>query len=269
MTLPIRILSDLHLGHRFTRLRDPQALRPLLEGTSQVIFNGDTWQEIAAPSARERSRAALETLKALCQDCGTKAVFLPGNHDPGWEGPGWAEIADGKVVVTHGDALFREASPWKRTIMKHPERIEEIFARFPEAAHDPVARHEVARCIAREMQTLVPSGGRSFLRRSWDALVPPQRALEIVSAWYNQALAGGEFTRTYFPQAKALIIGHFHRAGMWRSDKIRIINTGSFISPGRAWCVEWDGERLKRYRIAEKKGGSCTLMPRPDRYPVD
>ncbi len=47
----------------------------------------------------------LEELKSLCREEGAEAVFLPGNHDPGWSGPGWVELAGGRIVVTHGDAL--------------------------------------------------------------------------------------------------------------------------------------------------------------------
>ena len=49
MNEPVRILSDLHLGHRVSRIERTSALRPLIAGAGTVIFNGDTWQELAEP----------------------------------------------------------------------------------------------------------------------------------------------------------------------------------------------------------------------------
>ena len=45
---PVRILSDLHLGHQVSRIARVSALRPLVAGAGTVIFNGDTWQELTA-----------------------------------------------------------------------------------------------------------------------------------------------------------------------------------------------------------------------------
>ena len=110
MKEPVRILSDLHLGHRVARIERVESLRELISGAGTVVFNGDTWQELAGPF-RERSRVMLGELRELCADLGVEAVFLPGNHDPGWEGAGWVELEGGKIVVTHGDALMRAGSP--------------------------------------------------------------------------------------------------------------------------------------------------------------
>ena len=49
MNEPVRILSDLHLGHKISRITRVSALRPLISGAATVVFNGDTWQELAAP----------------------------------------------------------------------------------------------------------------------------------------------------------------------------------------------------------------------------
>ena len=61
---PVRILSDLHLGHKISRIADVDVLRPLVAGMGTVVFNGDTWQELALPF-RDRSEAMLEELRAL------------------------------------------------------------------------------------------------------------------------------------------------------------------------------------------------------------
>lgn len=239
MNEPVRVLSDLHLGHKICRIDEVSALRPLIAGAGTVIFNGDTWQELAAPFL-VRSTEMLEELKSICREEGAEAVFLPGNHDPGWTGPGWVELAGGRIVVTHGDALLPGGSPWKREILTCAERVTEIWEKYPAARENVADRLAVSREIARELCSMEYPTGRSFFQRAWDAMVPPRRAVKMIEAWMTQGSRGGKFCEDYFPNAEVLLIGHFHWRGSWLHDGRRVINTGSFTSPGRAHWVEWN-----------------------------
>lgn len=250
MKEPVRIFSDLHLGHKLSRITEVSMLRPLIAGAGTVIFNGDTWQELAAPF-RARAQTMLAELRSLCAEQGVKAIFLPGNHDPGWPGPGWLELGGGKIVVTHGDTLFRASSPWKREILSAPQRVAEIWAAHPEAARDPAQRHQVARAIARELCSVEHPLGRHLIQRAWDAAIPPHRALWMLWAWFTQNRAGARFSETYFPNAEFLVIGHFHHRGCWRRNGRTILNTGSFLNPGRAGWVEWNHDKLTHGLIDE------------------
>ena len=234
----VRILSDLHLGHKLSRVANVRALRPLVAGVDAVIFNGDTWQELAR-EFRPLAERQLDELRDLCADAGTESFFLSGNHDPGWPGDGWLTLAGGNIVVTHGDALLTAGSPWKREILTNAERVDALWRAHPEAAHDPAVRIRLARAIASDLRSVEHPAGRSFLRRAWDAVVPPQRALRIIDAWLRQGGEGARFCDRYFPDAGFLIIGHFHRAGCWHRSGRVVINTGSFMSPGRACLVDW------------------------------
>ena len=256
MKEPVRVISDLHLGHKLSRIGRVEALRPLIAGAGTVVLNGDTWQELARPF-RERSAVMLEELRRLCADEGAEPVFLPGNHDPGWPGSGWLELAGGRIIVTHGDALLDESSPWKREILADPQRVRELWARHPDAGHDPAARMAVAREVANELDSVEYPRGRRFLQRAWDAMVPPQRAWRMIYAWLTQGHAGAEFCRRYFPNAEVLVIGHFHFRGSWRCDDVLVLNTGSFMSPGRAEWVEWSGGLLRRGLIDECPDACC------------
>ena len=238
MNEPVRVLSDLHLGHKICRIEQVSALRPLIAGAGTVIFNGDTWQELAAPFLN-RSTVMLEELKSLCREEGAEAVFLAGNHDPGWPGPSWVELAGGRILITHGDALLAAGSPWKREILVNGRRVDELWKRHPTADRDPTERLAVAREIAQELCSVEYPTGRSFFQRAWDAINPPKRAGIMIEACLNQASAGAKFCADYFPTAEILIIGHFHWRGCWLRDGRRIINTGSFTTPGRAHWVEW------------------------------
>lgn len=257
MNEPVRILSDLHLGHKVSRIGGVESLRPLIAGAGTVIFNGDTWQELAEPW-RVRSQAMLEALRAMCADEGVEAIFLSGNHDPGWPGRGWAELAGGRIVVTHGDALLFASSPWKREIMMSPQRIAELWDDHPDAGQRVEERLRLAREIAREMHSTEFPQGRHLLQRVWDAVVPPQRAWYMLEAWMSQARHGAEFCERYFPEAEVLVIGHFHWPGSWQVAERMVINTGTFASPNPAHWVEWNQGWLRRGRVDES-AGSCRM----------
>lgn len=243
MKLPVLILSDLHLGHRVSRIDEVENLRPLIAGMGTVIFNGDTWEPLAKPF-RTLSEAMLIALQNMCAQEGVEAIFLPGNHDPDWPGSGWVELADGRIVVTHGDVLLWASSPWKREIFHQKSRVREIWAEHPQAEHDIGERMHVCRRIARELISKKHARSRRFLKRVWDAVTPPQRALEILQAWWREGDAGAEFCRRYFPSAELLIIGHFHNRGTWLKRGIRTIDLGSFVQPGKASWATWDGTFL-------------------------
>ena len=257
MRLPVRILSDLHLGHRASRISDVESLRPLLEGMGTVVFNGDTWEELAEPW-REKSSEMLASLKRIIAEEGCDAIFLRGNHDPGFEGPAWLTLAEGRIAITHGDGLLYDSSPWKREILAGADKIEKIWSRHPDAVEELESRLEVAREIATELPSLHHSDGRSLLSRALDAALPPRRALAILSAWIQQGHLGASFCETYLPKAEFLIIGHFHCAGVREVRDKTIINTGSFVVPGPASWVSWDGEFLTKGTVIKSNG---TFIP--------
>ena len=258
MRLPVRIFSDLHLGHKASRITEVESLRPLFKGAGTVVFNGDTWEELAAPW-RENSAAMLADLRRICEEEGSDAVFLRGNHDPGWEGPAWIALAGGRIVITHGDALLRESSPWKREILTSAELVEEIWKSFPGAETDVEKRFAVAREIALRLRSVRHPAGRSMFSRFTDAVSPPQRALRMLDAWAHLCKYGDEFCETYFPQAEILVTGHFHRTALRSMGRRTIVNTGSFVTPARSLCAEWDGDQFS-VRSIRSAGGSYVLV---------
>jgi predicted phosphodiesterase len=252
MTFPLRIFSDLHLGHQASRIDEVEKLRSLFRGAGTVLFNGDTWEELSPPW-RGKSEEMLAQLRRILAEDGCDGVFLPGNHDPGWEGSGFMELAGGKIAITHGDALLRNGAPWKREMLKSPDVIDELWSDFPDAAKEIGSRLELARAIARRMATTHPPDGRSLFARALDAAFPPQRALHMMSAWLRQGSHGARFCETYLPQAEILVVGHFHSYGIRKARGKMVINTGSFVVPGPAGWVEWDGATLSAGRVYEEK----------------
>ncbi|MBB5350583.1 putative phosphodiesterase [Haloferula luteola] len=250
MREPVRILSDLHLGHPASKIQSVEQLRPLLEGVATVVFNGDTWQELAKVF-RPRAEALLDDLQGLCADLGVETVFLSGNHDPGWSGKGWVEWCEGRIVACHGDAVMWGGSPWSREAFARMEQLKVLWAEHQEAKHDATARLMLAREIAR---TLKPPGipkGRTIFRRALDAVNPPRRALEILRVWACQADEAAKFAETYFPRAEVLVIGHFHHHGIWHRRGKLVINTGAYLNPHGARWVEWRNGMLSCGRVEE------------------
>jgi UDP-2,3-diacylglucosamine pyrophosphatase LpxH len=243
MRLPIRVLSDLHLGHRASRILSAESLRPLLRGIGTVIFNGDTWEPLAPPWY-EASAALLADLRCILKEEGCDALFLRGNHDPEWHGPAHLSLADGRIAITHGDSLLHSSSPWKREILNAPHIIEKIWSEHPDAEKNLDTRLEVARQIALQLPSRHHPDERTLFARVINAAFPPKRALAMLDAWALQGSLGNRFCEAYFPKAEYLIIGHFHRAAIILKSKRKMINTGSFVIPSKALHVDWDGAIL-------------------------
>ena len=106
-----RILSDLHLGHSASRITDCEMLAPLLEGVDHLILAGDVWQERIAGERITTAGLLFEELKKMIQEKGLAVEILRGNHDPSTQ-QGVAWCADKAVLVTHGDAVYADATPW-------------------------------------------------------------------------------------------------------------------------------------------------------------
>jgi predicted phosphodiesterase len=259
MRLPLRILSDLHLGHKASRIVDVERLRPLFHGAGTVIFNGDTWEELGGPW-RDKSAEMLGELRRILAEEDRDAVFIPGNHDPGWEGSGYVELAEGRIVVTHGDALLRSGAPWKREMLAGSDIVDALWKRLPGAATDAGLRHELARELARSLPATHHPNNKSLLTRALDAAFPPRRALEMIAAWVGQGRLGADFCETYFPKAEVVVVGHFHCHGIRKAGGRTVINTGSFVVPGPAGWVEWDGATLSAGRVSES-GRRFSMKP--------
>ena len=198
----------------------------------------------------------LEDLKALVAELGAEAVFLSGNHDPGWPGKGWVELADGRVVVTHGDAVMWAGSPWSREALERMEKIRALWDEHRGAGDDASARLALAREMAVALRAKSVAPGRSFWRRVLDAVNPPRRAWEIARVWWGQAGAAERFAERYFPRAEVLVIGHFHRPGLWRRGGRVLINTGAHVAPLGARWVEWRAGELRVGEVVRREDGS-------------
>ena len=68
---PLRVVSDLHLGHPSALVGSVEWLRPLLAGARTVVFNGDTCELAHAPW-RASAEELLGLLRNLCDELGVE-----------------------------------------------------------------------------------------------------------------------------------------------------------------------------------------------------
>jgi predicted phosphodiesterase len=218
-------------------------LKPILTGIDHLILAGDVWQECKVEPDRDEARQKYEELLEMISGMGIAVEILRGNHDPG-EGAGVSWLAEKSILVTHGDAVYDDATPWSRGFPKRRKEVDEIIARYAPSAHLPEACCERAREIARALRVFplpkLPPPLSYFATAFW----PPSRTFEMVRVWREMGDEGHRFLRKTGSGARVLVCGHFHRAGIWEKEGSLVLNTGSFMKGSKAWTVDLNGDRL-------------------------
>jgi len=254
---PIRILSDIHLGHPASLVGDPAELAPLFDGIPTVVFNGDT-VEHRFRKDQEQARELLEATKKICSELGSTAIFVNGNHDPDISPYNHLDLAGGSVLVTHGDMLFHDISPWsiEAEIMEaaHRQALEKIE---DDAFDDFEKRLHANKCgsLAIELhESTIPRGRLArvvtYLRESW----PPWRPLQIFRCWSQVPGRAVGLARVFRPRARFIVLGHSHYGGIWTRGPRVIINTGSFLPIAGRSLVDLEGDRLSIRKITRSGG---------------
>jgi len=248
----VRILSDLHFGSRSSLVRDLRQLTPLLEGTEQVVFNGDS-VEMLFLEDRAKGISNANVLRSLCQQTGTEPVFLTGNHDPTLTDLHHLELAGGEVLVTHGDILFHGLSPWghEASRMRAAHTRELAALQQPAGFNDELQAMRRAALVIEGMGEKIRAGnikpGRlhSITRHLW----PPWRPLSILSGWARAPFLANALASRHAAQARFVVIGHTHFSGVWRVGKRIVINTGGFLPLSRPLAVDLDDQTLTVRRV--------------------
>ncbi len=251
-----RILSDLHYGHPATYLRDLKQIGPLLEGADRVVFNGDS-VEMRFVKEREQGAADFALFKAFCAQIGIDAVFLTGNHDPALTDLNHLDLAEGAILVTHGDILFHGLSPWSREV----KALQDAHTRFLAAAGNPPTlepRLVAARLAALSIENLGPRAHHHARVRSLPGFIqevwPFWRPLKMLECWMQTPALAAAFAAQYRPKANCILIGHTHRAGVWKRKGRTIINTGSFLPYSGMLAVDLTADSLTVRKIVESQG---------------
>lgn len=248
------ILSDLHLGRPRLAAISAEALRPLWQGCTRLIVNGDV-AEVHHPTHWAIAARQVLQLHDLCEADGVELTMLSGNHDPYLTDVRHLELAGGSVFITHGDVLHPAIAPWspRAGIMRdaHARAIEAI----PEAERDHLdTRLKVSQFASHvEWSDMAHEASKSSVPQM---LLRPWCVPQVLWYWWRFPRLAADFLRDHAPNARIGVFGHTHRAGIWSIDKRIIVNTGSFGFPGVPRAVEIEGDRLVRVRGIECAGNA-------------
>lgn len=254
----IRIVSDVHYADRSSRVRSLGQLRPLLDGASSFVFNGDTLDTRADRNPQRTADKRREVLEFFA-GAGTPVTFLTGNHDPDLSRQHALELEEGKILVTHGDVLFESIVPWARDAAAIRTKVIAALAALP---GDGGSRLDGRLAAFRSVAATIPQGHQSepdpflyAMRLAGDTVWPPFRALKILRAWREAPGRAAALARRHRPRARFIVIGHTHIAGVWKTASgIVVINTGSFCRPFGAMTAEVTPGRIRVRRVEDRRG---------------
>ena len=255
-TDPTLILSDLHLGHRASLIRDPEQLAPVFREANTIVLNGDT-AELRHQIDRPVGRMLAATLARVCHSSGAKAIFINGNHDPVISHTDHLDLAEGQMLVTHGDMLFLGIAPWSRQAYAYRKiHLRALDQLGPDALLNFEKRLLATKRTSLKLQLLEEPTTRGrfpglglIVRQLW----PPFRPFMILHAWWETPNLGARLLQAFRPETRYLLIGHTHFPGCWNHGGRVIINTGSFVLNFGACAVllkekSFEIRKIKRYQ---------------------
>ncbi len=254
----IRILSDVHFGDRGSRVRSLDQLRPLLDGATSLVLNGDTLDTRPGTHAGRTAQMRADVL-GFFGSGRAPVTFLTGNHDPDLSREHALEFASGKILVTHGDVLFESIVPWSRDAGVIRSRIISALASVPDTEADSLeGRIAAFRSVAATIPQLHQSETnpiRYALRLAGDTVWPPDRAFRIFKAWREAPGRAADLAGRHRPRARFVAIGHTHKPGVWtRPSGVVVVNTGSFCRPFGPMAAEITTDRLRVRRVESRRG---------------
>lgn len=242
----IRVISDWHLGHERCEVPDEAAMLQAVENVDILISAGDL-AETRPNEWQERGLAARERFRDLCRERGVQLIEIAGNHDPD-VAPLLLKLWGGRVVIMHGHALYKEVAPWSWEYLHNKEKCRTCIRSFADADTNLLSRLELSRAMSQLTPPIMRRAIRNpYLRGLLHCFWPPQRPLGIVLCWLFCGIRAERFARRYFPEAKTLILGHFHRGLAKRFGARRIYNTGAWFKHATPYAVDLMNGEVKHY----------------------
>jgi len=251
-----RILSDLHYGDHAGRLNHLEELGPLLEGVDHLVLNGDSVDTRPSTQPEHTARCRAELL-AFCTARVPRLTVVTGNHDPDLSACHHLELANGEILVVHGDILYPSLVPWSRDAPVVRRRLREELRRAPSRSRGSLEGRTAAfRRVSATLSQRHPIGlpaWRALLSFLADTVWPPHRAALILHSWMVLPSRAACLGARHRPGARFIVTGHTHFPGCWRSRKgTVVINTGSFTRPLGALAVDWREGKLQ-VRAVERR----------------
>lgn len=257
LNLPLLVISDLHIGHPASLVRDIEQVAPLFKDFATVVFNGDT-VEMLTRQNRKHALRQIESIGRTCLEQGATPIYINGNHDPMISSANHLDFYNDAVLVTHGDILFHELAPWGREADIMGREHTRILRRLDrDALRDFEQRLFAVReaSIVLAMHELNYPQGKmakllTVLQESW----PPWRVFRIIHYWMQTPHRAAMLSHIFRPFARYLLIGHTHYAGIWECEKRTIINTGAFLPLSGRLAALLEPQKLTIRKIVQRKG---------------
>lgn len=248
----IRIISDIHLGHKKSSIKATTDLTPLIEGCDTLIALGDS-AETRIGKYKESGLQGRQELIELCQSLGRKLILIGGNHDPDVPARGLF-LQNNLIFMMHGDSLFKTGAPWGREYLQNKKIIKDIIRKYPEAGKTLHDRLTMSKEVAEAIPAILSkeSGYGKLIDFFLHAAWPPTRPIRILGSWYLYKHMVRKFARKYVPQSKIIITGHMHRRTLFMADNRLFINTGAFFSHATPWIVDIHEHNLTVSNISPK-----------------
>ena len=258
----IRVLSDLHWGHKASLIKTSDSLEELVREADKVIFNGDTLEQKFedSPSHLKKPLPSLPEFRDLLKGWNIEPIFLTGNHDPRISNAHYCELNGGEILITHGDAIFQNVAPWssnkdilgnavKRGLANSPanQSLHSYLQAFKDASLEEHA-------LVKDYDPTVWGKIQIFLRQAW----PPTRALTILKCWQEAPEKAIELVNKFEKTPRFLIIGHTHKPDITTIGSTTVINTGSFLPWPGATALDIDSKGLTARKIIKRDGRYST-----------
>jgi len=247
MTRRTVILSDTHLGRPKMSAGRVEALRPLWRGARRLILNGDI-AELQHPRFQAEAGWSVLRLQELCERDGVELLMLSGNHDPFLNELRFARLANGRVFVTHGDALHPAIAPWSSEARPMRRAFVQASAEPKPESRSELEHRLIAAQFAAQKECFryERDHGQGAL---WEVLARPHAVFQILHYWKRVPELAHRFCERYCPDTRFFVFGHTHRHGLWRRGGRTLINTGCFGRPGKPRAVVIEDDQLELWPI--------------------
>ena len=228
----------------------------LVDAASTLVVNGDV-AELHVDRWAADAHRELDRLRDRCSRSGTRLVVLAGNHDPELTPRRHLLLADGALLVTHGDAVHESLAPWSDAAPIIRARHRAVLKAMPEARrHSIEGLFEAAREAAKaECEQL---GDLGTPTTPLGALLKPWKISAIAGFWLSHARRMNRFAAAHAPTARTILVGHTHRAGIERAGRRTVVNTGCFGVPGPTLAVVLSDRGLEVRRV-ERRGRNDSI----------
>ncbi len=251
------ILSDTHFGAPGRRTPSPASLRPIIQRADRLVLNGDV-AELQAPALRADAARAVLELQSICDELDIELDLISGNHDAYLNDQRHLTLADGQILVTHGDVLHPAVVPWVDDAAGLEIEARDGLRQLDDDHRDTLEGRLLVSQYVGHTQFL----NSSHSERLISLLLHPSRVRRICQYWKHAPTAAALLAARYAPQTKFIVFGHSHRQGVWPIGWRTVINTGSFHFPGRPRAVVIDDQTLTVHKVKRQRD-QYTLSPKP------